>query len=124
MLPTTTPTTAAPAAPNHGFTLVPRGSDYWKVDELEALLAYLRSRSDLHEWITASADKKSYKELTRFYHKPAGLRHRVEPAGIVIDREHSSIWLRLVGSDLPRVRRIVEELACGQAVEEVQACLF
>jgi hypothetical protein len=114
-------TTSAPAQP---FTISPRGSDYWMVDELEPLLAYFRARPDLHEWITASVDKKSYKEITRFYHKPRGLRHRVEPAGIGLDREGGPVWLRLVGSDLPRVRRIVEELAAGQAVAEVQECLF
>ena len=108
----------------HPFTLAARGSDYWTVDEPEALVAYLRTRADLHEWVTAAKDKKSYKELTRFYHKPRGLRHRVEPAGLVLDRERGAVWLRLVGSDLARVRRIVEELAGGQQVAEVQACLL
>ena len=121
----TIPTLAGQAAPAHPFTLSYRGSDYWRVDDEEALLAYLRARGDLHEWITAAKDKKAYKELSRFYHKPRGLRHRVEPAGIVLDRDTAgAVWLRLVGTDIPRVRRIVEELAGGQAVEEVQACLF
>src|SRR6476469_7153060 len=112
---------AGQAAP---FTLHFRGSDYWRVDEPETFLAYLRKRPDLHEWATASHDKKSYKEITRFYHKPPGLRHRVEPAGLVLDRDAGAVWLRLVGTDIPRVRRIVEELASGQTVEEVQSCLF
>ena len=116
---------AGQTAPAQSFTLAARGGDYWRVDEPEALLAHLRTRADLHEWITAAADKKSYKEITRSYHKPPGLRRRVEPAGIVLDRDTAgAVWLRLVCSDLPRVRRIVEQLASGQAVEGVQSCLF
>lgn len=119
-----TPTSAV-AAPARGFTLSYRGSDYWRVDDEAALVAYLDARADLHKWETAARDRKAFKEICRWYHKPRGLRHRVEPAGIVLDRDTAgAVWLRLVGTDIPRVRRIVEELAGGQAVEEVQQCLF
>jgi hypothetical protein len=113
---------ATEAAP---FTLSPRGHDYWYCDELEPLLASLRARADLHEWATASRDKKSYKEITRFYHKWPHYHGRVEPSGIVLDRgTDGGVWLRLVGTDLARARRILETLQTGQAVEEVQSCLF
>ncbi len=108
------------------FTLQPKGHDYWYVDELEPLLALLRNRPDLHEWTTASQDKKSYKEITRLYHKPVGwCCGHIVPSGIVIDRGAAGgAWLRLVGDDPARCRRILEELVGGQAVAEVQQCLF
>jgi hypothetical protein len=109
---------ASQAAP---FTLDYRGSDYWLCDDIPALAALLRKRSDLHEWQTASHDRKAGKELCRYYHKPEGLRHRVEPSGIVL--EHSGT-VRLVGTDPARCRRILEALQTSGAVEEVQKCLF
>jgi hypothetical protein len=107
----------APTAPRLDY----RGADYWYTDDPAALAALLRQRSDLHEWTRAAQDRKSDKELTRFYHKWPNYRGKVEPSGIVIERDG---YVRLVGSDPARARRIVEQLAGGQAVEEVQLCLL
>lgn len=117
------PSTHSPVGTPH---LQARSADYYRViGELEPVLAWLRARPDLHEWTRAATDRQSHKEVTRFFEKPPGYRGRIPMAGIVIDREGLSTWLRLVG-DTPRVRRIVELLCSSSSAEiaEVQACLF
>lgn len=101
--------------------LVYRGRDYWQTPEPATLADILRQRFDLHEWPIAANDRKAHKELVRFYHKPAGCRSRLPASGIVIEKDG---WVRLVGEAPERARRVLEALQSGEAVEEVQSCLF
>lgn len=85
-----------------------RSLDYWHTSDVAALAEVLRRRSDLHEWRVAAGDRKADKELTRFYHKPAGARRRVPASGIVL--EHSGTVRTDIGDDRTRARAVLESL--------------
>ena len=86
--------------PSSPLVGIRRHSDtYWHAADRAAVLRWLASRSDLHDWRVAAADERRHTEQTRFYHKPPGADW-VEKSGLVVERaRNGGAWLRLDGSD-------------------------